>query len=39
MKQRADLEKMSKDCKGTCRKADWIANGLAMIDASLPPKS
>ena len=39
MAQRAALEKMSQDCKGKCRKADWIASGIAMIDASLPPKS
>ncbi len=39
MKQRADLEKMNQDCKGKCRNAEWIATGLAMIDASLPPKS
>jgi len=38
MKQRADLEKMDKDCKGKCRNAQWIAGGLAMIDGALPPK-
>jgi cytochrome c-type biogenesis protein CcmH/NrfG len=38
MKQRADLEKMSKDCKGKCRNADWIAAGLAMVDGAMPPK-
>jgi predicted Zn-dependent protease len=38
MKQRADLEKMDKDCKGKCRNAEWIAGGLAMIDGAMPPK-
>ncbi len=36
MEQRAALEKMNKDCKGKCRNAEWIASGLAMIDAALP---
>jgi tetratricopeptide (TPR) repeat protein len=36
MEQRAALEKMAKDCKGTCRNAQFIANGIAMIDAALP---
>jgi predicted Zn-dependent protease len=39
MEQRAALEKMDKDCKGKCRNAEWIASGLAMINAALPPKS
>jgi TolA-binding protein len=39
MEQRAALEKMDKDCKGKCRNAQWIANGIAMIDAALPPKT
>jgi uncharacterized protein HemY len=39
MEQRAALEKMDKDCKGKCRNAEWIANGIAMIDAALPPKT
>lgn len=38
MAQRAELEKMSKDCKGKCRNAEWIAAGLAMVDAAMPPK-
>lgn len=38
MEQRAALEKMDKDCKGKCRKAEWIANGLALVDSALPPK-
>jgi len=38
LQQRADLEKMNRDCKGKCRNADWIAGGLAMIDAALPTK-
>jgi hypothetical protein len=36
MEQRAALEKMDKDCKGKCRNAEWIASGLAMINAALP---
>jgi tetratricopeptide (TPR) repeat protein len=36
MKQRADIEKMDKDCKGKCRNAEWIAGGLAMIDGAMP---
>lgn len=39
MKQRESLAKMDKDCKGKCRNAQWIAGGLAMIDAALPPAS
>lgn len=39
MEQRAALEKMDKDCKGKCRNAQWISNGIAMIDAALPPKT
>ena len=39
MQQRAALEKLNQDCKGKCRNAQWIANGLAMVDAALPPKS
>jgi TolA-binding protein len=38
MAQRTELEKMNQDCKGKCRNAEWITNGLAMIDASLPTK-
>jgi Tfp pilus assembly protein PilF len=38
MQQRAELEKMNADCKGKCRNADWITQGLAMIDAALPAK-
>jgi predicted Zn-dependent protease len=38
MKQRADLQKMSDDCKGKCRNAEWIAAGLAMVDGAMPPK-
>ena len=38
MKQRADLEKMSTDCKGKCRNAEWIAAGIAMVDGAMPPK-
>ncbi len=38
MKQRAELEKMSTDCKGKCRNAEWIAAGLAMVDGAMPPK-
>jgi tetratricopeptide (TPR) repeat protein len=36
MQQRAELEKMSQDCKGKCRNAAYIAAGLAMIDSALP---
>lgn len=36
MEQRAALEKMSKDCRGKCRNAEWIANGIAMVDAAMP---
>jgi len=32
--QRAALEKMDAACKGKCRNAEWIAGGLAMIDAA-----
>jgi Tfp pilus assembly protein PilF len=38
MQQRAELEKMSKDCKGKCRNAEWIAAGLAMVEGAMPPK-
>jgi Flp pilus assembly protein TadD len=37
MDQRAELEKMAKACKNTCRNAQWIANGIAMIDSATPP--
>ncbi|HEX5007385.1 MAG TPA: tetratricopeptide repeat protein [Hyphomonadaceae bacterium] len=36
MEQRAALEKMDKDCKGTCKNAQFIAGGIAMIDSALP---
>ncbi len=39
MAQRAELEKLDKACKGTCKEAQWITGGIAMIDSSLPPKS
>ena len=38
MEQRAALEKMGKDCKGKCRNAQWIANGITMIDEALPAR-
>jgi tetratricopeptide (TPR) repeat protein len=38
MQQRAELEKLSADCKGKCRNAEWIAAGLAMVDSAMPPK-
>ena len=38
MEQRNALEKMNKDCKGTCKNAQFIASGIAMIDGVLPPK-
>jgi Flp pilus assembly protein TadD len=34
-KQRADLAAMDKACKGKCRNAKWIADGLAMIDGEV----
>ena len=34
MKQRADLEKMASACKDRCRDAQWIAEGIAMIDGA-----
>lgn len=37
MEQRAALQKLADACKGKCRNAEWIASGLAMVDASLPP--
>jgi tetratricopeptide (TPR) repeat protein len=36
MEQRAALEKMAKDCKGSCQNAQFIATGIAMIDGALP---
>lgn len=33
--QRADLFKMSGDCKGTCPLAPYISNGIQMIDQAL----
>lgn len=33
--QRADLAKMDRSCKGKCRNAKWIADGLAMIDTAI----
>ncbi len=38
MEQRAALEKMGKDCKAKCRNAQWIANGITMIDEALAAK-
>ena len=38
MEQRDALEKMDKSCKGKCRNAEWIARGIAMVDAAMPPK-
>ena len=38
LKLRADLVKMDKDCKGTCRSAQYIVGGIAMIDGAMPPK-
>ncbi len=37
--QRADLVKMDKDCKATCRYAQYILDGIVMIDQALaqPP--
>jgi len=37
--QRADLVKMDKDCKGTCRYSQFILDGIVMIDQALaqPP--
>ncbi|MDZ4761501.1 MAG: tetratricopeptide repeat protein [Alphaproteobacteria bacterium] len=37
MKQRDDLVRLGEACKSRCRNAEWIAAGLAMIDATLPP--
>ena len=36
MEQRAALEKMDKECKATCKNAQFIAAGIAMIDSALP---
>lgn len=38
MKQRDELVKMDKACKGTCRNAQYIAADIAMIDGAMPPK-
>jgi tetratricopeptide (TPR) repeat protein len=38
LNQRAELAKMDKVCKGACPNAQWITNGIAMIDGVLPPK-
>lgn len=38
MEQRAALDKMDKSCRGKCRNAEWIARGIAMVDAAMPPK-
>lgn len=38
MEQRAELEKLDKDCKGQCRDAQYITSGLAMIDQAIAPK-
>jgi Flp pilus assembly protein TadD len=38
LEQRAALEKMNKDCKGSCKNAQFIASGIAMIDSAIPPK-
>jgi TolA-binding protein len=37
--QRDDLVKMQKQCKGSCRHAQWIDGGIAMIDGAMPPKA
>ncbi len=33
--QRAELAKMDRACKGKCRNAKWITDGLAMIDTAV----
>jgi TolA-binding protein len=38
-KQRDDLVKMQKSCRETCRNAQWIDAGIAMIDGAAAPKS
>jgi predicted Zn-dependent protease len=35
--QRAELVKLSDRCKGTCRDAQWIASGIAMVDGTVGP--
>jgi tetratricopeptide (TPR) repeat protein len=35
--QRAELQKLSDKCKAKCREAQWIAQGIAMVDEVLPP--
>ncbi len=35
-KQRDDLVKMQKSCRDSCRNAQWIDSGIAMVDAALP---
>jgi predicted Zn-dependent protease len=34
-RQRADLARMDKACKGKCLNAKWITDGLAMIDSEM----
>ncbi len=36
-KQRADLVKLGDACKNKCRNAEYITNGIAMIDQALAP--
>jgi Flp pilus assembly protein TadD len=38
LEQRAALQKMDKECKGSCKNAQFIASGIAMIDSAIPPK-
>lgn len=33
--QRAELAKMDAACRGKCRNAKWIADGLAMVDSAI----
>jgi len=37
-KQRTELAKLDAACKGACRDAKWIADGIAMVDAAMPAK-